>query len=130
MLQNRVAYATGLHRIGICVSLSSRVYMLYATEQGCVRYGAPQSRDMCVTEQQGSCATKQGYVRDGAPQNKDMYVTEQQGLYVICYRTGLRTPRDSTEQGYVCHRAEFICHSSVVCTPQSRLRMPQVSTGH
>ena len=97
--------------------------MLYATEQGYVRHGTPQSRDMCATEQslyataqlyarhkagyvchrspqvtrQGSYATEQGYVRDGAPQNKDMYVTEQQGLYVICYRTGLRTPRDSTE---------------------------------
>ena len=34
---------------------------------------------MYVTEQQGSYATEQGYVRDGAPQNKDMYVTEQQG---------------------------------------------------
>ena len=38
MLQNRVAYATGLHRIGICVSLSSRVYMpqlscMHATKQ-------------------------------------------------------------------------------------------------
>jgi len=80
--------------------------MLYATEQGCVRHGTPQNREMCVTEQQGlyataqlyarhkagyvchrspqvtrqgSYATEQGYVRDGAPQNKDMYVTEQQG---------------------------------------------------
>jgi len=102
MLLNRVAYATGLHRIRICMSLSSRVHML----QNRVMYATGLHRIricMSLSSRVDIYATEQGCVRHGTPQNRDMCVTEQQGLYVICYRTGLRTLRGSTEQGYVCH---------------------------
>jgi len=79
MLQNRVMYATGLHRIRICMSLSSRVD-IYATEQGCVRHGTPQNRDMCATEQ------GRVYHRAGSrmPQLSFVHATKQ-----VTYATGL-----------------------------------------
>ena len=50
----------------------------------------------------------------------------------VAYATGLHRIGICVPQSRVAYTTEQgrVCHSSVLCMPQSRLRMPQVSTGH
>ena len=86
MPQSRVVYATAQlyarHKAGYVCHRAPQVTKQgqYATEQGCVRHGTPQNRDMCATEQ------GRVYHRAGSrmPQLSFVHATKQ-----VTYATGL-----------------------------------------